>query len=69
MMSLVFKGTKKGKRKMNTIGFEMDLEHVKEFLLHQCQIAESLGAITFIKTENGLVFFDRNNEEVLRINF
>ena len=54
---------------MDTIGFEMDLEHVKEFLLHQCQIAESLGAITFIKTENGMVFFNKNNEEVLRINF
>lgn len=54
---------------MSTLAFEMDLEHVKEFLIHQCKIAESLGAVNFIKTENGLIFFDKNNEEVLRVSF
>lgn len=54
---------------MNTIGFEMDLEHVKEFLIHQCKIAESMGAVNAMRIENGLLFLDKNNEEVLRVTF
>jgi len=54
---------------MNTFAFEMEPNQIKEFLIHQCKIAESMGAVSAMRYENGLIFLDKNNEEVLRINF
>ena len=53
---------------MNTFVFEMDPEHIKEFLIHQCKIAESLGAVKVMRNEHGIIFFDKNNKEVMRVN-
>lgn len=54
---------------MDTVGFVIKPNQIKEFLIHQCKIAESMGAVNVMRYENGLIFLDKNNEEVLRVNF
>lgn len=54
---------------MNTTGFSMKPNQIKEFLIHQCKIAEIFGAVNVMRDENGLIFLDKNNEVVLRINW
>lgn len=54
---------------METIGFEMDPSQIKEFLIHQCRIAQSLGAVNVKITTHEFIFFDKNNDEVMRVNY
>ena len=54
---------------MERIAFVMDPEQIKEFLIHQCKIAESMGAVKVKRSEHEMIFLDKNGEEVMRVNF